>query len=86
MDAVVISHLFGNINCAVFSVAFSSQHNILPLLLFSKVIFIIDFEGGGTEGVERERERERERIPSGLHAVSAEPDLGLDLTNCEITT
>ena len=28
---------------------------------------------------ERERERERERIPSRLHAVSAEPDVGLDL-------
>ena len=26
----------------------------------------------------------RERIPSRLHAVSAEPDMGLDPTNCEI--
>ena len=25
-----------------------------------------------------ERERERERIPSGLHTVSAEPDIGLE--------
>ena len=30
--------------------------------------------------------RGRERIPSRLCAVSAEPDLGLDLTNCEIMT
>ena len=31
-------------------------------------------------------EREGERIPSRLHAVSAEPDAGLDLINCEIMT
>ena len=35
---------------------------------------------------EKERERERERIPSRLHAISAEPDAGLRLTNCEIMT
>ena len=32
-----------------------------------------------------ERER-RERIPSRLHAVSVEPDVGLDFMNCEIMT
>ena len=43
---------------------------------------------------EREKEREREhkketgrdRIPSRFRAVSAEPDMGLDLTNCQIMT
>ena len=35
---------------------------------------------------ERQRERERERIPSRLHAASAEPDPGLKLTNCEMMT
>ena len=47
---------------------------------------------------EREREREREsasrrgaerrrdRIPSRLHTVSTEPNVGLELTNCEIMT
>ena len=35
---------------------------------------------------EAERERGRERIPSKLHAVSTEPDMGLNLTNREITT
>ena len=43
---------------------------------------------------ERERERgnmhrkgrERERIPTRVHAVSAEPDVGLNPTNCEIMT
>ena len=33
-----------------------------------------------------EREREIERIPSRLHAVSAKPDGGLELTKCEIMT
>ena len=32
------------------------------------------------------RERERQRIPSRLHTVSAESDVGLDPTNCEIMT
>ena len=35
--------------------------------------------GGGAE-------RERERISSRLHAVSTEPDMGLDPTNQEIMT
>ena len=39
----------------------------------------------GREGG-RERERERERISSKLHEVSAEPDMGLELTNREIMT
>ena len=38
--------------------------------------------GRGTERErEREREGERERIPSRVHAVSTEPDVGLELTN-----
>ena len=35
---------------------------------------------------EEQRERERDRIPSRLHAVSEEPDLGLELMNCKIMT
>ena len=35
---------------------------------------------------EWQRERGRERIPNRLHAVSAELDVGLQLTNCEIMT
>ena len=46
--------------------------------------------GEGQRQRERERERERDtergRIPRGLHAVSTEPDAGLQLTNCEIVT
>ena len=37
-----------------------------------------------TSGVGAERERVKERIPSRLHTVSAEPYVGLQLTNCEI--
>ena len=49
-----------------------------PLIFF--LLVCLFFEGG------RGRERGRERIPSRLHAVSAEPDAGLELTNCEIMT
>ena len=35
---------------------------------------------------ETERQREREKIPSRLHATSAEPNVGLKLTNCQIMT
>ena len=38
------------------------------------------------KGRERERERKKERIPSRLRTVSVEPDVGLELTNCEIMT
>ena len=39
-----------------------------------------DFERVGVGGgADRERERERERIPSSLHAVSTEPDVGFEL-------
>ena len=31
-----------------------------------------------------ERQRERKRLPGRLHAVSAEPDAGLSLTNCKL--
>ena len=33
---------------------------------------------------ERDRERMKERIPSRLHTASADPHMGLQLTNCEI--
>ena len=36
-------------------------------------------------GVGAERER-GERIPSRLSTVGTEPDVGLELTNCEIMT
>ena len=49
------------------------------------IIFNVYLFGERTSG-EREREREREKIPSRLCAVSAEPDVGLELTNCEIMT
>ena len=35
---------------------------------------------------EGQRERKRARIPSRLHAVSMEPDVGLELMNHEIMT
>ena len=34
----------------------------------------------------RGAEKERERIPSRLRALSTEPNVGLELTNCEIMT
>ena len=41
-------------------------------------------ERGSASGRGAEREREGERIPSRLRAVSAEPDVGLELANHEI--
>ena len=35
---------------------------------------------------EKERDRDTERIPSRLHTVSTETDVGLELTNHEIMT
>ena len=39
-----------------------------------------------THKMGRGRERRRGRIGSRPHSVSAEPDEGLELMNCEITT
>ena len=41
-------------------------------------------ESRGRAKRETETERERERTLSRFYAVSAELDVGLDLTNCEI--
>ena len=43
-------------------------------------MFILEIEQG------RGKERGRERIPSRLHAVSTEPNVGLQLKNCRIVT
>ena len=49
---------------------------------FSQVYLLILREGVQ----EGQREKERDRTPSRLRAVSTEPDAGLELTTCEITT
>ena len=36
--------------------------------------------------MEKGRERGRGRLPSRLHAISTEPNTGLELTNCKIMT
>ena len=53
------------------------------LFNFNFNLFILSKRERAGEG---QRERGRERIPSRLSAVSAEPDAGLEPTNCEIMT
>ena len=50
------------------------------------VYLLIERKRESTNRWGRGRVRGRERIPSRLPAVSADPDSGLDLVNCEITT
>ena len=50
-------------------------------LVFFLLLSLFIFEVG-----EGQREREREGIPSRLRTAGAEPDVGLDPTNREITT
>ena len=54
--------------------------------LFLKSLFIYFWGKERAHKPRRDRERARERIPSGLHTVSTEPDVGLDPTNCETMT
>ena len=54
------------------------------IIIFFKVYLFILRER--QQGRDRERERGRERIPSRLHAVSMEPNSGLDPTNEEMMT
>ena len=53
------------------------------LKLFFKFIY---FERGRVSTSWIGAEIEGDRIPSRLHAVSTEPDMGLKPTNCEIVT
>ena len=50
---------------------------------FKKKLSLFILSGRAEEG---QRERGRERIPGRLCAVSAEPNAGLELMNCEIMT
>ena len=47
-------------------------------------LFLRETERASEQG--RGRERERETIPSRFHAISTEPDVGLEPTNQEIMT
>ena len=58
------------------------MHNKLVKLFFKFIYF--ERENTCTSGVKAERGRER--IPSGLCAVRAEPNAGLEHTNREIKT
>ena len=49
------------------------------VLLFSMFIYF-ERERACKQGG-AERDRERERIPSGVHTISVEPDVGLELLN-----
>ena len=55
---------------------------------FNVYLFLRERErvGALARAKEWQRERERRRIPNRLHTVSAEPNLGLKLTNHEIMT
>ena len=50
------------------------------------MLFKIYFERERERAEERQRDRDRGRIPSRLHTVSAEPDVGLELMNHELKT
>ena len=63
-----------------------SKEGEFPFFFHVYLFILLEGEKEQVGGTERERERERERVPSRLHAVSTEPDTGLELTNCEIMT
>ena len=63
--------------------------NIFTSNIFKKIFFnvLFIFERESKQVREREREGDTElKMGSRLHAVSTEPDGGLELTNCEIMT
>ena len=56
-------------------------------IFFNLHLFIFDRERQSTSGGGAEREGDTEsKAGSRLHAVSTEPDAGLEFTNCEIMT
>ena len=67
--------------CDLKEVCHQPSHLIPFFFSFLKFIYS---EREKVQVPEGQRERRRERIPSRLYAVSAEPNAGLRLTNCEI--
>ena len=61
-----------------------SSKSVGPVFLSFFFFLLIYLERERVQG--RSRERERKRIPRRLHAVSAEPDAGLEPTNRELMT
>ena len=55
-------------------------------LIYLFILIESERESGNMQAVKGQRERRRERIPRKLHAVSMEPDTGLDPTNHEVMT
>ena len=62
------------------------QREIRSFLLFFVLGLFIYSERQREDKWGRGRERGRERLPNTLPTASAEPDVGLEPTNCEITT
>ena len=56
-------------------------HSEFTVYFFLSLFILRERECESRGGAEREEEREN---PSRLHTVSAEPDMGLKLANCEI--
>ena len=81
--ANIFSHLVGCLSILL-TVSFAAQK--LSIFFFSLFIYFERERASGGEGWQREREGERDRIPSRLHTVSAEPDIGPELMNHEIMT
>ena len=77
--------VYHNLNLAIILIPTTSGFKCILFLFSSFYLFILREREQG-RGRERERERGRERIPSRLHTLSAEPDVGLEVTNREIVT
>ena len=74
-------YLFYNWPCSRFY-NFSSNHYLQEMLLS----FFLSYFERKCKQVRGREKQEKERIPSRLHAVSTEPDVGLKLMNSEIMT
>ena len=67
------------------SLATNKSGFIFVFLVFTLLFLMFIFERD-REWVGRGRERGRQRIPRGLHTVSAQPNVGLELMNCKTMT
>ena len=66
-----------SMSCALTALKITLNFFFIPFLL-GFVLFIYLRETETARGGEEQREKQRERIPSRLHTVSAEPDVGLE--------
>lgn len=87
---MLTKHISESLSMTSYSLCMLSSILFSNVIIFDKYIYILQFiyferRKEHVNG-EVQRKKEREKIPNRLCPISAEPDVELEPSNCEITT